>query len=1290
MKKLQLWMVVLSFLAFAASAAGQIQNGQFTGIVTDPSGAAVGNAKITVTSAATGLTVTTTTNSSGSYTLKELPVGIYKITAEAAGFKTVSNANVTLNAGAIAHVDFKMELGQAREVVEVMGEASAVQTEDAKLYSTVGSTEISSYVLNGRNVFDLTQLSTGAVNVNGIDFENGHNTVVNGVREDFNGYLINGVSNKGLSGGPVNTPIQDTVEEFQELGLNMSAQYGNSAGSSINLVTKSGTNQFHGSAWEYNRNDTFNANTFLLNQAGVPRQAQHWNQFGFTFGGPIVKDKLFFFLSYQGSRFTTVLQPSSIAEETPQWRQAVAQADSNTSVQSTANLLYSKFPTTLPGTALYTIDEYIANVSPTTTSGFGSYADYLCPDSYGPNGMGGSAAQAGALARRMQSILGVVPGIDNAANLALTGAPCSTPMVGQAGTIGRNAVTGVSGMPFQLSSVAISKSQAVGNLFNGNEYTGKIDFNWNSANRLSANFNWSRTTDLYGPCGPSCTRGFGNPTVVRTPNGQLSWVHTFTPTVLNELRVGYSQNVNPLTSVSLPGVPQTSFDDGSVGFGSYNGYPQFFKENVYTYSDMVSVSHGNHNIKVGADFRRNIENSQFDIARGSYYFSDPIFFAADSPYTISVGVNPGICAAPCPQSDLQNFLSSNTVPNAQLESNVRHWRNLEVGAYFQDDWKVTKRLTLQLGLRWDLYTRHNELNNKATTFIPGPGGDILQQLIHANVKAGSTGTINGTTYDCTSNASQALSQLAGVCGPGGFAPSDTLGKGRYKDFGPRLGFAWDVFGDGKTSVRGGFGIAYEGTLYNPLSNSRWNLPYYSFNNVTNFIGGDVNTLVWGPTSCTPSVGCTPTGGALFGPGGVTPTFSGPPTNPNQGSGFQATGNINGWYGQSPNLALLTGIIFPQGVDDPYVYNYYFGVQRQIMPKTIVEFNYVGTTGHKLFRAEDINRAAGTLLPAGATLVNNVGITLTGYGHRPNANYGRLRVWENVVNSNYNSLQAAFKRQMSHGLLLNVNYTFSHSIDNGSTWHSGSTTANAAAAGEGFTTDPQNPALDRGNSIYDIRQRLVINHVWQLPGQNMKGALGYIAGGWSLNGIWSFQTGPHWQPFRAGAQNLRNAAGGHCSVADVEGGNCVNKGGDYLLTRGRNERPDSSLSTFGGVSRSTWGNGWCPGGVLSHGPCALGTYNQAGLPVFTAPCLGCVGNLGRNQFVGPGQWQADLTLSKNFKLTERFNLKFDAAAFNVFNRVNYLLATNSATTHNEIRDSLFGKAGGTLDPRTMQFGLKLSF
>src|ERR1700675_422033 len=344
MKRLQFCLAVFAVLALTFSAVAQVQNGQFTGTVTDPTGAAIANAKVTVSNPAIDLNLSTTSNSSGNYTVKEVPPGSYKITVEASGFKTVTNAGVSANAGTIAHVDFKMLIGKASEVIEVTGEAAAVNTEDSKLATTVSSAQINNLPLNGRNVFDLMQLGSGAVNVQGVDFENGHSTVVNGLREDFNGFLINGVSNKGLSGGVVNIPIQDSVEEFQQLQLNMSAQYGNSAGGTVNLVTKAGTYAWHGSGWEYIRNDVFDANQFFLKKDKIAQPPTRFNQFGLTLGGPIMKDKLFFFLSLQGDRYHSDGNPVNVLQDSTLWEQAVASANSGTgSLNSTASLLYSDF-----------------------------------------------------------------------------------------------------------------------------------------------------------------------------------------------------------------------------------------------------------------------------------------------------------------------------------------------------------------------------------------------------------------------------------------------------------------------------------------------------------------------------------------------------------------------------------------------------------------------------------------------------------------------------------------------------------------------------------------------------------------------------------------------------------------------------------------------------------------------------------------------------------------------------------------------------------------------------------
>jgi hypothetical protein len=1282
MTRLRFCLVLFSVVILALGAVAQVENAQLEGTVTDPSNAAVSGAKITITNQSTGLSIHATTNQSGVYSATELPPGTYKITVEASGFKSFADSGVTLNAGITARVDAKMQLGQAREIVEVTGEAAIVNTEQSQLSTTIGSTQISNLPLNGRNVYDLMQLAPGAVNVMGVDFEAGHNTVVNGVREDFNGFLINGVSNKDISGGQNNVPIEDTVDEFQQLQQNMSAQYGSSAGSINNLVTKSGTNSLHGSVWEYVRNNDFDANPYFLNQQGVARLPLHFNQFGGTIGGPIIKDKLFFFGAYQGDRFLTSGTPATITVESPQFRQAVETALPN----STAALLYSTFQPSVIGTPTgATLDSTVPTTS--ATSVIPDYTQYLCPSA--PVSTSAVLFPGPVVAARLTSLLGVTA--QDITNMNADGCP-NTP-----GTPIAGLVPGIRSMPFLYNSVAVfgSQTQSLGNLFNGNEAEAKIDYNWNTNNRMFIEFNWDHNTDKFGGnnCNDNCTRGFTNPNNDYFPNGQFSFIHTFSPKILNEAKLGYTQN-NTQINTNHPGVPDVSFNDGVAGFGSYNGYPQFFKDHVYSYGDMVSISHGNHSFKIGADLRRNLENSQFNVARPSYGFSDPLFFAADTPGSQAAGVNPDFCANTACTSLNQN-------PQAELETNIRHWRNWEVGAYFQDDWKTTKRLTLNLGLRWDFYKRHTEEDGLVTTFKLGPGASLPDQVASANSPVGSANCfpniIPGTPGSTVANESI----LAGVCGPGGFSTANSLGPNQYKDFGPRVGFAYDVFGDGKTSLRGGFGISYEGTLYNPLSNSRWNPPYYSFNlafscTPTFPCAGD--QIVYGPTVCPTPITCATSGAA--------PSFTGPGTNPGQGTGAQAVGNLSGWAANNPDTAFLTGIVLPQGIKDPYVYNDFLSLQREVAPRTILELDYVGTLGHRLFRAQQINRQDGALLPVGSCVVNNVDGQVCGLpGGVPNTNYGILRQWENANNSAYNGLQASLKKQMSHNVLFNVNYTWSHAIDNGSSWHDAATTAAGAAGGDGYSTDVNRPGLDRGNAIFDVRQRLIINYVWQLPGQNLHGAMGAVAGGWSLNGIWAMQTGAHWSPYaRNTSANLiqinpdpGQTTVGACLAADIPN-NCQNVGGEWTLDNQSPgvDRPDSNVANFQ-QHRYTWATGWCPGGNFSFfsgvspaGSSCSGPIAQGNLPVLSAPCLACAGNLARNQFVGPGQWYTDMTLAKNFKLTERFNLKFEAQAFNILNRANFLLAATGGGAHNSLDDPAFGQAAATLNARNLQFGLKLSF
>jgi uncharacterized protein YaiE (UPF0345 family) len=1213
-------MAVLALLAIPASA----QNGTFTGTVTDPQAASVAAAEVAVVNVGTNYTITVKTSTDGLYRATELPVGTYKITVTATGFKTAVKTSLYLGVGVILRVDFTLEIGQKTETITVEAGALQVQTDDSRLYETVGAGQVANLPLNGRNVYDLIQLAPGAVNVDGVSFENGQNTVVNGLRPNFTGFLINGASNKGLSGGASTVPNADIVQEFQELTLNMSAQYGNSAAAVVNVVTKSGTNTFHGSAYEFFRNDALDANDFFFNADGTPRQALRFNQFGGVLTGPIWKDHIFFTASYQGSRFTTSALPVPVIAEAPEWRQAISAALPN----SVAGLLYQNFPTASAGTPLLTLDEYVTT-SEFSATGFTSFAEYMCQENY-PAGFT-------SLADRFASLFGVTA----ADQAALNTAECFIQPI-QAGAISRT-------IPFLNNNSLLFGSQAQGNLFNGNEWSSRLD--WVRQNdRVFGEFYWQKSTDGFGPSNASSgIHGFINPQEIYSPNFQASWLHTFSPNWLNEARVGFARNRNDINTAT-PGVPSIGFFDGSAGFGSYNGYPQFFSENIYSYSDLMTFVKGKHNIKAGADFRRNLENSEFNVARPSYYFLDQLFFVLDAPFAEIGGVDPG-------------FVGNRP---AELASNQRNWRNLEVGAFVQDDWKIRKNLTINVGLRFDLYTRHLEKAGRVTTFIPGPGcqtpinGGCADWIANANIAAGQAG--------CATPEQIARAVLAGVCGPGGFAVASHLGGSDHNNFGPRVGFAWDPWSNGKTAIRGGFGMSYEGTLYNPLSNSRWNPPFYSFNLNFNALSGTPgrhDAIIYGPTaSCDLALGGVGTGACT--PSGAAPAFDGAASNPGQGTGAQATGNLTGFWPTNPNTAFLTGIVFPEGIRDPYVLSYYFGVQREILPKMVLEVNYVGTQGYKLFRAENVNRLPGIGLAAGSTAVDQFGRTLTGLGRSQlNPNYGALRVWENVSRSWYHALQASLRKQVSRGVTFNANYAWSHSIDTGSTWHSGATTANGAAAGDGYSSDVTLPNLDRGNSIFDIRHRLVFNYVWELPWhKNQQGVIGHILGGWQYNGIWSFQSGAHFSPY--------------CSRS-------ASQGCDFNLDGVNNDRPDASVNHID-ASREQWANGWFnvsnPPASCRFGP---GCF-------FTTPCLSCNGNLGRNTFEGPGQFNTDQSVFKNIRVSERFNVQFRFEIFNALNRANFKLPSSStgANFANRITSGIFGKSAGTLGPRRLQLALKFLF
>ena len=1240
-RKVLQFIFALGFIGLlsAAIALGQATS-SITGVVTDPSGAVVPGASVTATNQATGVSRTNATNSTGVYNFQALIPGSYTVKVTAQGFETYVTTNNVLSADRIFGLNVSLKVGAATQTVTVESAAPMVNTEEGRLSDLISGSEATQLPLNGRNIYQLMQLVPGAVDSTQVDMESttgGIQTNINGTRANFNGFLLDGVPNKGLSGGSDAEPAPDFIQEYRLLTNDFSAQYSSSAGSITDVSIKSGTNQFHGDAWEFFRNDALNARNFFSGNT-VPEWRQ--NQFGATIGGPIKKDKLFFFAGYEGERFRTQV-PGQFTFETPQFRSAVE----STNPSSVAALMYKDFPGFSPTTGIETVSQVAtATVENDLGAAIGSpyagtamltdavmgYTDPCFLNQYvgvgNPAFSGGPAwGNAQSLANREASLVGVTNAehAQIAKNIAaVPGCAGMTAPGVQAGALGPNA-------PMLGLINAQNATRTTGQFYNGDQLTGRMDYQGDK-NRIFGRYYFFMQKD------PDVTpttgiRGFSVPYTASFPGAALGFVHNFSGNTVNEFHAGWQRNQGSfIPSPSQFGVPNLEFDNGTAQFGSYNGYPQFFNEDVFDLTDMVETIKGRHSLKIGWEGRRNYENSEFNVGRPSYSFFDPLYFAADLPYFEAAGVNPQLTGA-------------GAGTPAHIDTNIRAWRNYVVGAFIQDDWKIRKNLTLNLGLRWDYFSPHTEKYNKATQF------SNYSNLASVNCETFVGSTCLGPTGDTNSPN-------------GGFTSAPSLFPSIYTNFGPRIGFAWDPTGSGKTSIRGGFAIQYEESFYNALSNSRWNLPYYSFNEACPLCG--INGLpTYGPTT---SAGLPATG--------IAPTFSGSPTQPgalgNGPAGVGFAGNIMGWDPSNPNLAALTGIPNPN-YTLPYYENAFFGIQREIVPNTVLEVDYVGTWGRHLFWAQDPNRIVGGKQASATTPVND---PCTGQAvfNTPLLNpcFGVMRSWDTSVNSNYNSLQVSVNRKASHGLTFESNYTYSRALDYRSTWHgltSGGSATDTNAVGEaGYSLDPNKVFLEYGPSLYDVPHRWVTNVMWELPWlRSQQGFAGHVLGGWSLDGIESLQSG---FPFTVGASTDLN--------------------GDGI----RSDRPDAPATpvSFGSPANFEQGSSGQSSGysvMQLSGPVnsAATCGSSAGcLGVWPTPTAGTDGPLGRNTYRGPGIAETDFSMMKDIKVNERYSFQFRADFFNLFNR------TNLNPPQANLISSSFGLASAALDPRVIQFALKFYF
>ena len=1062
---------LLSASLFAAAVSfAQVDTGAILGTIRDTSQAVIPGVKVTLTNEATGISQSTTTSSTGEYIFAPVRIGTYSVVAEFQGFQRVERPHVAVNVQQRVALDLVLTPGEMTQTVSVTGEAPLLQSEDASVGQVIGARTINDLPLNGRNYTFLAQLSAGVTfdqeDTRGLGATGSF--AANGLRPAQNNYLLDGIDDNVnlvdfLNGTSyVVKPPVDAIAEFKMQTDNYSAENGRSAGAILNATIKSGTNEFHGNAWEFFRNDALDAANFFENAGGIPKGEYRQNQYGATFGGPIRRNKTFFFGDYEGARI----------------RQASPSLNT--------------VPTMLERNSGFT------NLSELLTQGGSEPTDVL-----GRNfalGQVFDPATTRAISCGVPDpVTGINPPCPSGTATGTQIGFAREPFPGNiipANRLDPNAIKLLSLYPAPTNSALFNNYAADPVIKNNpNQFDIRVDQNFSEKDSLFVRASYvDNPIDLPGPF-PGLADGGAFYQGIQTAisnNDALSETHTFSPTLVNEARLGFNRihttRVQPFDNelgasaqFGIQGVPN-GFDNGALGsffiaglttLGSNEFLPSVEYSNTLQFTDNLTKNLGRQSIKVGVE----LQHLRFSIlqppaGRGAWTYSGLYTEVPES-----TGGNTGLAQmllTPIPGTvaGAANFVGGADNVYASNIANTDMFRGYD-GLYFQDDFKVTSKLTLNLGLRWEYFGQLGERYGAQSNFLPS-GTSAPSDFILSKRRCTTPLSADFLAAAQKDNIDIVCSSLTG------------LGHSQLTNFSPRFGFAYRV--TSKLVVRGGYGLFYGGfensvveTYVDFPFQFSLGYPYLVPNAPVTFPNGSIGTLETGLTGI-------PLSAANVEPAGVSFT----------GEDFHTK--------------------------TPYTQGYNFTLQYQLTPNQTVQLGYVGNTVRHLGVYTNFNSPTEILTP---------GLNPYNYSPYPDFTNGFTDT-SYAGDSYYNGLQANYERRFAAGLSMLANFTYSKCRTDAVDVLNG--TAISYFRGpelRGFGIQG-----DYGLCDFDIPKVVHASGNYELPFghgkhflSNSNRAVDMLLGGWSTNWILTLQDG---QPYTVGCSGAATTSGFGCIALLVPG------------------------------------------------------------------------------------------------------------------------------------------------------------